>query len=114
MSRMSNDVGEVEGSILGSLVELFNAPFMLISTLVTLFFVSPVLTLFTLIVLPVMGTIIALIGKSLKKDAHEAQNEIGNLFSIIDETLKSTKIIKIFNADLLPSRSNQRPEKRHV
>ena len=101
MSRMSNDVGEVEGSILGSLVELFNAPFMLISTLVTLFFVSPVLTLFTLIVLPVMGTIIALIGKSLKKDAHEAQNEIGNLFSIIDETLKSTKIIKIFNADQL-------------
>ena len=101
MSRMSNDVGEVEGSILGSLVELFNSPFMLISTLVTLFFVSPVLTLFTLIVLPVMGTIIALIGKSLKKDAHEAQNEIGNLFSIIDETLKSTKIIKIFNADQL-------------
>ena len=101
MSRMSNDVGEVEGSILGSLVELFNAPFMLISTLVTLFFVSPVLTLFTLTVLPVMGTIIALIGKSLKKDAHEAQNEIGNLFSIIDETLKFTKIIKIFNADQL-------------
>lgn len=101
MSRMSNDVGEVEGSILGSLVDLTNAPFMLISTLVTLFWISPDLTLFTLLVLPVMGTMIALVGKSLKKDAHEAQNEIGNLFSIVDETLKSAKIIKIFNADKL-------------
>lgn len=99
ISRMSNDVGEVEGSILGSLIELINSPFMLISTLVTLFMVSPQLTLFTLIVLPIMGTLIALIGKSLKKDAHEAQNEIGNLFSIVDETLKSSKIIKIFNAE---------------
>lgn len=101
MSRMSNDVGEVEGSILGSLVDLVNSPFMLISTLVTLFYLSPELTLFTLLVLPVMGTMIALVGKSLKKDAHEAQNEMGTLFSIVDETLKSSKIIKIFNADKL-------------
>ncbi len=101
MSRMSNDVGDVEGSILGSLVELFNAPFMLISTLITLFYLSPELTFFTLLVLPVMGTLIALIGKSLKKQAHEAQTEMGNIFSIVDETLKSAKVIKIFNADKL-------------
>ncbi|WP_454048050.1 ABC transporter ATP-binding protein [Chryseobacterium sp. Marseille-Q8038] len=99
MSRMSNDVGEVEGNILGSLVELINAPFMLISTLVTLFFLSTEMTLFSLLVLPVMGTMIALIGKSLKKDSHEAQNEMGNIFSIVDETLKSTKVIKIFSAE---------------
>ncbi|MET3535460.1 ABC transporter ATP-binding protein [Chryseobacterium limigenitum] len=99
MSRMSNDVGEVEGNILGSLVELINAPFMLISTLVTLFILSPQMTLFSLLVLPVMGTMIALIGKSLKKDSHEAQHELGTLFSIVDETLKSSKVIKIFNAD---------------
>ncbi|UFH30801.1 ABC transporter ATP-binding protein/permease [Chryseobacterium sp. C-71] len=99
MSRMSNDVGDVEGSILGSLVDLINAPFMLISTLVTLFFLSPEMTLFSLLVLPIMGTMIALIGKSLKKDSHEAQNEMGNIFSIVDETLKSNKVIKIFNAE---------------
>jgi len=99
MSRMSNDVGDVEGSILGSLVDLINAPFMLISTLVTLFFLSPEMTLFSLLVLPVMGTLIALIGKSLKKDSHEAQNEMGTIFSIVDETLKSSKVIKIFNAE---------------
>ncbi|MGE4514540.1 ATP-binding cassette, subfamily B, MsbA [Chryseobacterium taeanense] len=99
MSRMSNDVGEVEGNILGSLVELINAPFMLISTLITLFFLSTEMTLFSLLVLPVMGTMIALIGKSLKKDSHKAQNEMGNIFSIVDETLKSTKVIKIFSAE---------------
>lgn len=99
MSRMSNDVGDVEGNILGSLVELINAPFMLISTLVTLFFLSAEMTLFSLLVLPVMGTMIALVGKSLKKDSHEAQNEMGTLFSIVDETLKSSKVIKIFNAE---------------
>lgn len=99
MSRMSNDVGEVEGNILGSLIELINAPFMLISTLVTLFFLSPEMTLFSLLVLPVMGTMIALIGKSLKKDSHEAQHEMGNIFSIVDETLKSSKVIKIFSAE---------------
>lgn len=103
MSRMSNDVGEVENNILGSLVDLINSPFMLISTLVTLFYLSPQLTLFSLIVLPIMGTLISLIGKSLKKDSKEAQNELGNIFSIVDETLKSTKIIKIFNADKLLS-----------
>lgn len=99
MSRMSNDVGEVEGNILGSLSELINAPFMLISTLITLYWLSPEMTLFSLLVLPVMGTMIALIGKSLKKDSHEAQHEMGTLFSIVDETLKSTKVIKIFNAE---------------
>lgn len=99
MSRMSNDVGEVEGNILGSLIELINAPFMLISTLVTLFFLSPEMTLFSLLVLPVMGTMIALIGKSLKRDSHEAQSELGTIFSIVDETLKSSKVIKIFNGE---------------
>ena len=101
LSRMSNDVGEVENNILGSLVDLVNSPFMLIGTLASLFFLNPQLTLFSLLVLPVMGTLISLIGKSLKKDSHKAQNELGNVFSIVDETLKSAKIIKIFNADKL-------------
>ena len=99
MSRMSNDVGEVENNILNSLVDLINSPFMLISTLVTLFYLSPQLTLFSLIVLPIMGTLISVIGKSLKKKSHAAQNELGNIFSIVDETLKSSKVIKIFNAE---------------
>jgi len=101
MSRMSNDVGDVEGNILGSLVELINAPFMLLSTIVTLFVLSPQMTMFSLIVLPVMGTMISIIGKSLKKDSFKAQKELGDVFSVVDETLKSSKIVKIFNAESL-------------
>jgi len=101
MSRMSNDVGDVEGNILGSLVDLINAPFMLLSTIVTLFVLSPQMTLFSMIVLPVMGTMISIIGKSLKKDSFRAQQELGNVFSVVDETLRSSKIVKIFNAEKL-------------
>lgn len=98
MSRISNDIGAVEGGIMGALVDLINSPFMIISTLVTLFALDTKLTLFSLLVFPIMGGIISWVGKSLKKQAHSAQAELGNLFSLVDETLKSTKVIKIFNA----------------
>lgn len=99
MSRISNDIGAVEGGIMGSLVDLINSPFMIIFSLITLFMLDARLTLFSLIVFPVMGGLISWIGKSLKKQAYSAQEELGNLFSIVDETLKSSKVIKIFNAD---------------
>lgn len=107
MSRISNDIGGVEGGIMGSLVDVINAPFMIISSLITLFILSPKLTLFSLLVFPLMGGLIAWVGKSLKKQATAAQEELGNLFSLVDETLKSSKVIKIFNADkILKNRFN--------
>lgn len=108
MSRISNDIGAVEGGIMGSLVDIVNSPFMIISSLTALFLLSPQLTLFSLIVFPVMGWIISWVGKSLKKQARFAQEELGNLFSLVDETLKSSKVIKIFNADkILKNRFNK-------
>jgi subfamily B ATP-binding cassette protein MsbA len=56
------------------------------------------LTIFTLIVFPIMGTIISVIGKSLKKDTGEAQQELGKMYSYVDESLVGLKIIKIFDA----------------
>ncbi|MDO4224628.1 MAG: ABC transporter ATP-binding protein [Bergeyella zoohelcum] len=107
MSRISNDIGAVEGGIMGSLVDIVNAPFMIISSLITLFLLSPQLTLFSLLVFPVMGWLISSVGKSLKKQATLAQEELANLFSLVDETLKSSKVIKIFNADkILKNRFN--------
>lgn len=107
MSRISSDIGAVEGGIMASLVDIVNAPFMIISSLITLFLLSPKLTLFSLLVFPVMGWIISTVGKSLKRKAHSAQAELGNLFSLVDETLKSSKVIKIFNADqILKKRFN--------
>ena len=107
MSRISNDIGGVEGGIMGSLVDVINAPFMIITSLITLFILSPKLTLFSLLVFPLMGGLIAWVGKSLKRKATAAQEELGNLFSLVDETLKSSKVIKIFNADkILKNRFN--------
>ena len=55
MSRISNDVGNVENSIMGSLVDVINAPFMIVSSLITLFALSPKLTLFSLLIFPMAG-----------------------------------------------------------
>ncbi len=88
MSRISNDIGAVEGGIMGSLVDIVNSPFMIISSLTALFLLSPKLTLFSLVVFPIMRWIISWVGKSLKKQARFAQEELGNLFSLVDETLK--------------------------
>ena len=108
MSRISNDIGAVEGGIMGSLVDIVNSPFMILSSLTALFLLSPKLTLFSLVVFPIMGWIISWVGKSLKRQARFAQEELGNLFSLVDETLKSSKVIKIFNADkILKNRFNK-------
>lgn len=97
--RISSDVGEVEGNILNGLVEIIRSPIMIIVFVTTLFITSYQLTLFALLVFPIMGTLISLIGKSLKRDAGKAQVELGIIMSYVDETLNSLKIIKIFNAD---------------
>ncbi|AWU44668.1 ABC transporter ATP-binding protein [Blattabacterium punctulatus] len=99
MSRLSNDVNEIEVSIVNSLANIISSPIMVFFHLLTLSFMSYQLTLFTFILLPLMGTLISIIGKSLKKDARGAQNQLGELFSVVEETLNFTKIINIFNAE---------------
>lgn len=99
MSRISNDIESIQGGIMSALVDILNSPFMIIFSIVTLFFLDAKLTLFTFLVFPIMGGIISWVGKSLKKQAGYAQEELGNLFSLVDETLKSSKVIKVFNAD---------------
>lgn len=99
MSRISNDIESIQGGIMSSLVVILNSPFMIVFSIVTLFLLDAKLTLFTFLVFPIMGGIISWVGKSLKRQASYAQEELGNLFSLVDETLKSSKVIKIFNAD---------------
>ncbi|WP_185851511.1 ABC transporter ATP-binding protein [Blattabacterium cuenoti] len=99
MSRLSNDINEIEGSIVNSLANIISYPIIVSFHLFTLFFMSYQLTLFVFILLPLMGTLISIIGKSLKKDAIGSQNQLGKLFSVIEETLNSIKVINIFNAE---------------
>ncbi len=97
-ARITSDVGEIEGNILNSLIDIIRSPIVIILTMGYLLYSNFELTIFTLIVFPIMGTIISVIGKSLKKDTGEAQQELGKMYSYVDESLVGLKIIKIFDA----------------
>ncbi len=99
MSRMTNDVNEVEASIIRSLNTLFKDPLSIIFYLVTLLFMSVKLTLFVFILLPFTGGIISRIASKLKQKSAEAQARMGGLLSQIEETLGGLRIIKAFNSE---------------
>src|ERR1051326_4615851 len=99
MSRITTDVLEIEWRILTGLELLFRDPLNIILYLVFLAFMSPQLTLFVMILLPLTAGLIALIGRSLKKSSAKAKERLGVLFSIMEETLSGLRIIKGFNAE---------------
>lgn len=101
MSRMSNDVGEVEGSVVGTLEGWIRDPLTIIVTLTVLFLISAQMTLFILLLIPVLGLVIGRITKSLKRHSQEAAQKNGETFSIIDETLGGLRVIKAFNIENL-------------
>ena len=98
ISRMSSDVLEVEWSILSSLEAVFREPLTIILFVSALFFLSPALTVFVLIILPISAVLIGLIGRSLKKSSQKGQKKLGNILSIIEETIGGLRIIKGFTA----------------
>jgi len=99
MSRLTNDLAEVEGSSISVLETVFKEPITLLLFLIYLVVLSPQLTLFLLILLPVSGFIIGRIGRSLKKQSTRMQEKLGAILSTIDETLGGIRIIKAFNAE---------------
>lgn len=99
MSRLTNDLAEVEGSSISVLETVFKEPITIILFLIYLIVLSPQLTLFLLILLPVSGLIIGRIGRSLKKQSSRMQEKLGSILTTIDETLGGIRIIKAFNAE---------------
>jgi len=99
ISRMTNDLMEVEFSVIGALEILFKSPIMVTISLITLFVISWKLTLFALIFLPVSGFLISRIAKSLKNAAKRGKSRLGDLISVIEETLGGLKVIKAFNGE---------------
>ena len=88
ISRMTGDVQEVEASVMSSLEMFFQSPMM-----------SWQLTLFVFVMLPIMGTLIGKVGKNLKRHSREGQNKMGEILSLMEETLSGLRIIKAFNAE---------------
>jgi len=99
ISRMTNDLMEIEFSVIGALEGLLKAPIMLVLSLVTLFILSWKLTLFALIFLPLSGWLISKIAKSLKNAAKRGKGSLGELISVIEETLTGMRVVKVFNAE---------------
>jgi subfamily B ATP-binding cassette protein MsbA len=101
MSRMTNDVGELENSVVGTVEGLIKDPLNLIILLTTLVFISPKLSLFLLVFLPVTGFIIGRVSRSLKKQSNAAAIKQGEALSVLDETLSGLRVIKAFTAERL-------------
>ncbi len=99
MARITNDVQEVEWSIMTSIEMVFREPITIFFYMVSLVYLSPELTLFVLVLLPFGGALIAYIGRSLRKNASEVRHRMGILLTIIEETLSGLRIIKAFRAE---------------
>lgn len=99
MSRMTTDVQEIEWSIMQSLEAIFREPVTILMYLGTMVIISPQLSLFSFVLLPVSGLLIGRIGKSLRRSSTRQKEKIGLLFSIMEETLGGLRIIKGFNAE---------------
>lgn len=99
ISRVTNDIQELEVSINHVTKFLIKDPVTILVYFTALFIISFKLTLFTLILLPITGGAIAEIIKKLKRQALESQTSLGRIVNIIDETLGGTRVIKAFNAE---------------
>ena len=101
MSRMTNDVSEIESSIVSTMEGLIKDPVMVLSYLATLIYISPTLSLFLLILLPATAFIIGRISRTLKRQSSDSSIRVGETLSILDETLGGIRVVKAFSAELL-------------
>lgn len=99
IARMSGDVQEVENSIMSSLDMLFKNPILIILYFATLIVISWQLTLFTLIIVPIMGWFMGFVGRKLKAKSIKAQAMWSDTMSMVEETLGGLRIIKAFCAE---------------
>ncbi len=105
ISRSTNDVWEVENSLVGALEGWIRDPLTILINFAVLFYISPQLTIAILIFIPVIGFILGRISRALKRQSSEAAIKQGEALSIMDETLNGLRVIKAFNIEgLLRSR----------
>jgi len=112
LSRMSMDMQEIENSIMNGVDALIKAPLIILGSILLMVYMSPKLTLFVMILLPITVFLIGGVSRKMKQQSSEAQDYLGKLLSIMEETLGSIKVIKSFNASgLFKSKFNQLNDK---
>ena len=99
IARMSGDVQEIENSIMSSLEMLFKNPILIVGYFTMLLFISWQLTVFTLVIVPIMGWFMGWVGRKLKAQSVKAQGLWSDTMSQVEETLGGLRIIKAFCAE---------------
>jgi subfamily B ATP-binding cassette protein MsbA len=99
LSTLTNDVGEIEVTVVSSIQTLMKEPLIIIGSFITLFIISAKLTFFTLFIFPISGLLISTISKKLRKKSTTSQQLLGTLLSYTDEVISGNRIVKIFNAE---------------
>ena len=99
VARISSDVQELDHSFLSIFELIVKDPLMVLFTLLSMFLISPKLSIFVIVFIPICGFVISLVGKSLRRKSLKVQKEQGQFISLVDETLSGMKILKIFNAE---------------
>lgn len=99
IARNTLDVKEVDESIVGSLELIFKDPLNIVLSFIAMVMISPSLTLFSLILMPISALIIGRISKSLKRTSRKGQDKQGEVLSFLEESITGLRIIKAFNAE---------------
>ena len=99
MSRMTGDIAEIQSSIVQTLEGFIKDPVTILGFLIYMVYLSPKLSLFLLILLPLTALIIGRISKRLKKQSGEYSVIAGENLSHVEETLGGIKVIKAFTAE---------------
>ena len=99
LTRATADLNEIEWSMLKGMEGFVRDPLMILGTLILLFTMSPKLTLLAIAIIPISGGLIATVGKSLKRSAKQAQEELGQNTSALEEVLTNLPVIKAFVAE---------------
>ena len=99
IAKMTTDINEIQWALLGSFQRLVQDPLMIIFTLTTMIILSPQLTGFVVIFIPIMGLIINRIGNTLKKPSGQAKEAMGRILSHVDEHISGLPIIKSYVAE---------------
>lgn len=99
MSRITSDVQTVRFCIVNTLQVVFREPFLIIGYIVAMVSISWQLSLFSVVYLPIIALIIGRVVKKLRYPALQAQQNFGELTSVLDESLSGVKVIKAYNAE---------------
>ncbi|MDY4517157.1 MAG: ABC transporter ATP-binding protein [Candidatus Spyradocola sp.] len=99
MSRLTNDVDNISNTLSQSVTQLFSGIINIIGTLAAMLLLSPILTLISLIAIPVMLLITRAIAKISRRFYREQQKNLGELNGYIEEMVSGQKVIKLFSRE---------------